>query len=269
MPKKITLVQSADLIRDDSTLALGGMTLYRRPVTFVRAILQRETRPKDIQLVAFTAGYAADLLVGAGCVRAIRSVYFGLESFGFAPMFTQQTGAGKLTVIEETETSLVLGLRARAGRVPYLPSVAWQGTDLLALRPDIYTIQDPYTNESLTAFPAIQVDVAVIHALAVDAEGNAAINNNLAVDQLLVYAADTVIVTTESFLERLEPAVDHTLIPAAGIDYVAHTPNGAAPTSCYPLYRMRGREFAAYVDACAREGGFEAYLRDFIKQDHP
>lgn len=269
MPQRQLLPQAAELIRDNITLALGGMTLYRRPVAFVRALLQRKTPPKTLTLLAFTAGYAADLLVGAGCVSAVRSVYFGLESFGFAPMFTQRAGDGTLRIIEETETSLVLGLRATAGRVPYLPSIAWQGTDLLKLRPDVTTITAPYTDENLTAFPAIPVDVAVIHALAVDAEGNAAINNNLAIDQLLVYAADTVIVTTETYVDRLEPTAERTLIPAAGIDYVCLAPHGAAPTSCYPLYKLRGREFAAYVDACATEGGFSEYLQRFVGESHP
>lgn len=268
-PTILTLPQVAALVRDKATLALGGMTLYRRPVAFVRALLQRETPPQDLTLLAFTAGYAADLLVGAGCVAAVRSAYFGLESFGFAPMFTQRATAGTLRVVEETETSVVLGLRARAARLPYIASSAWQGTDLLRLRPDVTTIQAPYTGENLTAFPAIPVDIAVIHALAADADGNAAINNNLALDQLLVYAADTVIVTAEQFVERLTPAANHTIIPAAGINYLCHAPNGAAPTSCYPLYPLRGREFAAYVDACTTEDGFAHYLEAFVGEAHP
>jgi len=33
------LADAAALVRDGDTLALGGMTLYRRPVAFARALL--------------------------------------------------------------------------------------------------------------------------------------------------------------------------------------------------------------------------------------
>ncbi len=260
----ISLAAAAALVKPGCTLALGGMALYRRPVGFVRALLQRTPTATDLTLLAFTGGYAADLLIGAGCVAAIRSVYVGLESFGLAPMFTQRANNGTLHIIEETETSLVMGLRARVAGVGHLPSRAWQGTDLLRLRDDVTTITDPYTNEALTAFPAIGVDVAVLHALEMDRAGNVAINNNLGIDQLLVYAADTVIVTAETQVERITPAPHKTFIPAAGVDYVCHVPRGARPTSCYPLYRLQGRVFANYVEACAA-GEFDAYLANFIE----
>src|SRR5262245_36975735 len=85
----ISLEEAAALVSDGQTIALGGMTVYRRPVGFVKALLRRDPRPRDLTLLCFTAGYESDLLIGAGCVSTVRSVYFGLESFGLAPMFTE------------------------------------------------------------------------------------------------------------------------------------------------------------------------------------
>ncbi|MEO0565627.1 MAG: CoA-transferase [Chloroflexota bacterium] len=263
MVQRIDLQTAADLITDNSMIALGGMALYRRPVAFVRALLRRSP-PQNLTLLAFTAGYAADLMIGTGCVTTIRTVYAGLEVFGFAPMFTVRASSGELRVQEETETSIVLGLRAAAAGVGYLPSLAWQGTDLLDLRLDVHSITDPYTAEPLTAFPAINPDVAVIHALAVDANGNAAINNNLAIDQLLVYASRTVIVTTESFVDVLRPSGDHTIIPSTGINFICHAAGGARPTSCFPLYKLEGSVLAGYVEDCSRDAGFDEHLAAFI-----
>jgi glutaconate CoA-transferase subunit A len=251
-----------------ATLALGGMTLYRRPVGFVRALLKSPEPATNLTLIAFTAGYAADLLIGAGRIGTLRCCYMGLEAFGFAPMFTEFANQGKLNILEESEVSIVMGLRAAVGGTNFLPSTAWQGTDMLALRPDVKTIEDPYTGELLTAFPAIHVDVAVIHALVADHEGNIAINRNLAIDQLLVYAADTVIVTVEQIVDRIHPTPDLVMIPAAGIDVICHLPDGARPTSCYPLYPMQGRVFSEYVELCAA-GSFSDYLAGFIAGDSP
>lgn len=255
---------AAALVPDGATLALGGMTMYRRPVAFVRELLKRNPRPKDLTLLCFTAGYESDLLVGAGCVRRVRSCYFGLESFGLAPMFTDAVQQGRIEVIEETEASLSMGIRARAGGVGFMPSRAWIGTDLPKLRPDVKTVIDPYSGEELMAFPAISCDVAVIHALAGDEAGNVMLNNNLGVDLELFYTASTVIVTVETRVERLERSVDGLLVPAPGATHIVHMPRGAYPTSCYPDYPIGGGEIMRYVDAC-NAGKFDEYLDEVLK----
>ena len=170
-----------DLIDSSMTIALGGMTLCRRPVAFVRELIRHERRPQNLTLLAFTAGFASDMLIGMGMVSKIRSCYVGMEIFGLAPMFTERANRGAIQIVEETESSLVFGLRAKVSQSGYLPSPAWQGTDLLTLRPDVGTVSDPYRDQQLTAFPSISVDVAIIHALEVDSQGNIAINNNLAI----------------------------------------------------------------------------------------
>jgi glutaconate CoA-transferase subunit A len=263
MAELITLDAAAGLIADHSTLALGGMTLYRRPVAFVRALLRRQPLPTGLTLLCFTAGFESDLLVGAGCAAAVRSVYFGLESFGFAPMFTEAAQQGRINVIEETEASLSLGMRATMSGVGFMPSHAWIGTDLPLLRPDVRTTADPYTGEPLMAFPAVRCDVAVLHGLAADQDGSVALNYNIGVDLELVYIADVVIVTVERLVEKLERSVKYFLVPAPGADYIVHAPRGAYPTSCYPDYPLAGGELLRYVDACAA-GQFAAYLDTFI-----
>lgn len=263
MAEFITVTQAADLITDGMTLALGGMTLYRRPVGFVQALLNRASRPKHLTLLSFTCGYESDLLVGAGCVSKVRTVYFGLEAFGLAPMFTEKAIRGEIEVIEETEASLVLGLRAHISGVGYLPSTAWIGTDLPELRPDVRTVTDPYTGDTLSAFPAVPVDVAVLHAIEADHSGNVSINHNLGIDPELVFAAKTVIVTAERLVDHVERSADRHIIPAPGAHYIALCPQGAVPTSCYPLYRMRGGELMRYVESC-NGGEFDAYLAQVL-----
>lgn len=266
MVEFLSLSEAAQLIPDGCTLALGGMTLYRRPVAFVRALLQRDPRPKDLNLLCFTAGFESDLLVGAGCVAKSRSCYFGLQEFGFAPMFTEKANRGEIEIIEETEASLVLGLRAATAGIGFMPSHAWIGTDVPMLRPDVKTISDPYTGENLMAFPATPVDVAVIHALEADHEGNVKLNNNLGIDMELVYAAQTVIVTTERIVEQVKKSADGVIIPAPGANVIVETPRGAWPTSCYPLYPIGGGELLRYVEMC-NAGEFEAYLAAFTRSD--
>jgi glutaconate CoA-transferase subunit A len=261
MTELISLVEAAELVLDGMTVALGGMTVYRRPAAFARQLLRRSPRPKDLTLLCFTAGYESDLLIGGGCVGTVRSAYFGLESFGLAPMFTEAANKGQIRILEETEASLAAGIRARTSNVSFMPSRAWIGTDLPRLRPDVKTVTDPYTGEELMAFPAIGCDIAVLHGLEGDRDGNVKLNNNLGVDMELVYIADTVVVTVERLVDHCERTTDSFLIPSPGVTYIAHAPRGAFPTSCYPDYPVSGGEFLRYIDAC-NAGQFEVYVAE-------
>jgi len=259
--KLIPLAETPTLLPPTATLGLGGMTLYRRPVAFVRALLHHThshtpSLPYSLTLLTFTASYESDLLVGAGLVKRIRTCYFGLEAFGLAPMFTQAANLGDVEIVEETEASLGFGLRATLANVGFMPGRGWLGTDLPKLRPDVKTVADPYSGETLIAFPAIACDVAVIHALKADHAGNAIIGGNMGVDVELAMMARTTIVTAEEIVEKLDRAD----IPGPAVHHVAHAPRGAWPTSCHPLYPLGGSEILRYIDTCNNEQ-FDEYWR--------
>jgi glutaconate CoA-transferase subunit A len=260
LTKQISLRDAASLLQDRHTLALGGLMLYRRPTAFVYEVLRRATPPTGLTLLTFTAGYESDLLVGAGCISRVRTCYFGLESFGFAPMFTAAAQNGSLHIQEETEVSLAAGLRATMHGVSFTPSTAWQGTDLLRLRPDVKTIQDPYTGQTLTAFPAIRADIAVIHALVADRQGNCRLNDNWGMDRELVMVAERVIVTAEEVVDSLTEGVT---LSGVVVDQVVHAPQGASPSSCYPHYPVDGLELLDYMDDCI-VGQFPTYLEKVL-----
>ena len=261
---RLSLSEAAAELHSGQTLALGGSMLYRRPVAFVYELLRRSPPPNDLTLLCFTAAYESDLLVGAGCVRRVRTCYFGLEAFGLAPMFTEAATQNQLDIVEETEASLASGIRAQMAGVGFMPSTAWLGTDLLTLRPDVKTLRDPYSGEELAAFPAITCDMAVIHALVADKHGNARLNKNLGIDPELAIIAPTVIVTAERVVDSLTEDVD---LPGPLVTGVVEAPRGAWPTSCYPHYPIAGGEVLRYVESCAN-GHFDRYLREAIEPNH-
>ncbi len=259
MDKVISMEEAVSLIKPGSLLAIGGMTLYRRPVSFVRALLkhyQVHQEPADLTLLSFTGGYECDLLIGAGMVRRVRSCYFGLEIFGLAPMFTYAANHGEIEVMEETEGSLAFGLRAQMAGIGFMPGRGWLGTDLPRLRPDVRTVVDPYNGEELMAFPAIRPDVAVIHALQADPDGNAKIGTNRGVDEELSLTAEKVIITAEEIVPELCQAD----LVAPFTTAVVHAPRGASPTSCHPLYALDGEALLAYTDQVTDPSSFQAYI---------
>jgi glutaconate CoA-transferase subunit A len=266
--KVIGLRQAAELVPPTGCrLAFGGVTLYRRPMAFVLALLERHVRdaaPNDLELVCFTAGVESDLLVGAKMVSSVRSCYFGLEVFGFAPHYSAAAAAGELKIIDESEASLAAGLRASLGGIGFVPSQAWIGTDMPKLRPDVKTVLDPYSGKELMAFPAIEIDLAVIHALEADAEGNALIGGNHGVDPELALVAETVVVTAE----KISPGLEKADIVAPAVDAVVLAPSGAWPTSCHPLYPLDGLAILDYTEKAGTDG-YGDLLDDWQRRHGP
>jgi glutaconate CoA-transferase subunit A len=266
MQDKLVSLRAAALdVPSGCTLAIGGTTLYRRPVAFVKALIQRfqETgEPNNLTLLAFTAGIECDLLVGAGMVSRLRTCYFGLEIFGLAPMFTYYANRGEIELLEETEASLAFGLRAQMAGIGFMPGRAWLGTDLPSLRPDVRTVKDPYTGETLMAFPAIHPDVAVIHAIRVDTAGNADIGENKGVDEELGLTAEKLIITAEEIIPQLTKAN----LVAPLVHAMALTPGGAAPTSCHPCYPLDGSALLAYTEQVSDPSSFQTYLHRWLAE---
>lgn len=254
--KRMSMAAACRLVEDSHTIGIGGMTIYRRPVSFVRALVNQETPPKQLTLLSFTAGIGCDMLVGAGLISQVRTCYFGLESFGLAPMFTRAAARNEIRIIEESEASIANGLRAKMARVGFMPSRAWIGTDMFKVRPDVKTIIDPYTEQTLVAFPAIACDVSVVHALKADVYGNCVLGGNPAVDLELTTVAERVIITAEEVVEQLPGPID---IPGNPVTAVVHAPGGALPTSCYPKYPIDGEQILAYISAC-NGGEFDEYI---------
>jgi len=264
MDKNLSLEEAANMVKSGDRLALGGMTLYRRPVGFVRALLKkylRDEEPKDLTLISFTAGFECDLLVGMGMVSKIRTCYFGLEIFGLAPMFTYYANRGLVEVCEETEASIALGLRAQMAGIGFMPGRGWIGTDLPKLRPDVKTVLDPYSGEELMAYPAIQPDVSVIHALQADTHGNAIIGNNKGIDEELPIASKMVIITTEKLIPELKKCD----LVSPFTHAVALAPNGALPSSCHPLYPLDGEMILSYAESVSDPDTFDNFIHKWLK----
>ncbi len=263
MNKLVHFKEVMPLIQPNSMIAIGGMTLYRRPVTFVTQLIKHAFQTQltyNLTLLSLTGGYEGDLLIGSGLVKTVRSCYFGLETFGFAPMFTYYGNRGELTILEETEASLAFGLRAQMAGIHFMPGRGWIGTDLPSLRPDVKTIVDPYSGELLMAFPALKPDIVIIHALLADPDGNAIIGKNKALDEELSITADLVVITAE----EITPELDRADIVAPFVDFVIEAPYGAKPSSCHPRYGVDGKTLLEYTSSVNDPVSFNDYIQHLL-----
>jgi len=259
MAELVALQDVPALVPAGARLALGGMTLYRRPVALVRELLRAGVG--DLELITFTGGFETDVLIGARRVRRLRSCYVGLESLGLAPMFTRAATAGDLELVEETEATLALGLRAALARVDFLPHSGILGTDIPAVRPDLQTVRAPGTGREMIAVPPLRPEVALLHAPRADRRGNVHLGGNLTLDREIAALAEVTVVSVERLVDALEPG-EADLIETA-VTHLVECPGGARPTSCWPVHPLQATALLVYQAAAAMEA-FDPWLEAFL-----
>jgi glutaconate CoA-transferase subunit A len=145
--------------------------------------------------------------------------------------------------------TLVAGLRAASYGVPFQPVGGVHGSELARIN-GWQTLRDPYgSGKDVYVIPAIQPDVAVIHASEVDAQGNARVYGSPFWDHPLTRAAKRVLVTAERLVPTdvlcLQPEL--TLVPGFMVEAVAIVPQGAWPGSMHPLYEIDYPAVEAYM----------------------
>jgi glutaconate CoA-transferase subunit A len=261
-PTKVTTMAAALAGSGDGDLiALGGMTLFRRPVAAAAELIRRGLR--DLTLIDYTGGFEGDILIGAGCVAKVRSCYFGLDVLGLAPMHRQALAAGEIELVDESEVTLALALRAARAHVDFMPARIFDGTGFPVPGSRLERVRSPFSGREYVAVPALTPDLAIVHATVADAAGNAFLGSDYGLDADLAATARTTVLTTERLVETADLGDGDVDILGASVDHVVLAPRGAYPTACLPDYDVDFGFLADYVEACA-EGRFEGYLEDHV-----
>lgn len=238
-------------LRDGMTIGIGGWGSRRKPMSLVRAILRSGL--KDLTIVTY-GGPDVGLLCATGKAKKVVYGFVSLDSIPLEPHFRKARQNGTIESVELDEGAFYLGLMAAAHRVPFYPTRAGLGTDMLTTNPHIRTVRSPYDDgEELVAIPAVHLDVALLHMNRVDARGNCQfLGPDLYFDDLMAMAADKVFVSAEQIIpteDFLKHGPVHTLrIPRMYVTGVVEAPMGAHFTECPPDYERDEafqREYAA------------------------
>ena len=248
--KRMTHAGVVAQIRDGMTIGIGGWGSRRKPMSLVRALLRSDV--SDLTVVSY-GGPDVGLLCKAGKVRKLVFGFVSLDSVPLEPHFRAARQAGSIEVTELDEGMLQWGLFAAANRLPFLPTRAGLGSDVLGVNPDLKLVRDPYDDGEFVAMPALRLDVALIHANRADQRGNAQfLGPDPYFDDLFCLAADRAfvsaerVVATESLLD--EGGVQTLRINRSMVAGVVEAPGGAHFTSCVPDYdrdEAFQREYAA------------------------
>jgi glutaconate CoA-transferase, subunit A len=254
----------AELVHDGDTVALEGFT-HLIPVAAAHEIIRQGRR--DLTLVRMTPDIVYDQLIGAGCARKLVFSWGGNPGVGSLHRFREAIQHGwpvPLEIEEHSHAGMANRYAAAASGLPFAVLRGYQGTDLPAHTDTIRPITCPFTGETLTAVPALDLDVAIVHAQRADRHGNVQMWGLTGVQKEAVLGARRSLVTVEEIVDELDPRADAVVLPKWVVDRVAEVPGGAYPSYAHGYYDRDNEAYRAW-DAISRDRDrFAAWLRDEV-----
>jgi glutaconate CoA-transferase, subunit A len=262
--KRMSLEDAVGQISDGMTIGIGGWGSRRKPMALVRALCRSPV--KDLTVVSY-GGPDVGLLCAYKKVRKVIFGFVTMDSIPLEPHFRAARQAGELEVMEIDEGMFQWGLYAAANRLPFMPTRAGLGSDVLTTNPSLKTITSPYGGEEVVAMPPLKLDVALVHMNRADAQGNAQyLGPDVYFDDLFCMAADEAFVSCERIVATEDFAKEgslHTLrISRMYTSGVIEAPRGAHFTSCVPDYDRDEAFQTAYAKAAADD--WDAFRAKYI-----
>ncbi|MDP4509475.1 CoA transferase subunit A [Nonomuraea turcica] len=243
--------QVAGALESGMTVGIGGWGSRRKPMALVSALLRSPVR--DLTIVSY-GGPDVGMLCAAGKVRKVVAPFVTLDTIPLEPHFRRARQAGEIEFTEYDEGMFMFGLLAAAHRLPFLPTRAGMGSDVMRVNPGLRTVRSPYEDgEELVAVPALTMDVALVHLNRADARGNAQyLGPDPYFDDLYAKAAARCYVSCERFVDTAdllkEGPVQSLLISRSMVTGVVEAPGGAGFTSCEPDYGRDEERQRRYVE---------------------
>ncbi len=250
--KRMTEAEVVARLTDGMTLGIGGWGSRRKPMSLVRAIARSSLR--DLTIVSF-GGPDVGLLCAAKKVRKLVYGFVSLDSIPLEPHFRAARQRGAVEVLELDEGMLQWGLYAASLRLPFLPTRAGLGSDLLLHHPELKTVKSPYGDDELVAMPALTLDAAIVHVHRADAAGNGLLlGPDPFFDDLFCGAAKLRFLSCEKLVATAELAAAPLATPRIRrdlVDGVVEAPGGAWFTDCEPDYPRDEKLQREYAEAAS------------------
>ncbi len=237
------------------------------PMALIRALIRRGAKDLHVLTVPIN-GLAADMLIGAGCVRRIECAAVSLGEAGLAPRFGAAVENGTVEIVDSTCPAIHTGLQAAEKGVPFMPLGGLIGSDIVKHRSDWKVVDDPLEagNGPIVLIPAISPDVAVIHSPLADRDGNVWIGRRREL-ATIAHAAKTLLVTVEKIQDEsllASEASAAATLPGFYVTALAEVAEGAKPMGLIEHYPPDTDEIARYSQMARSQDGFDAYLQETV-----
>jgi glutaconate CoA-transferase, subunit A len=254
----------AGLVGDGDSVALEGFT-HLIPFAAAHEIIRQKKR--DLTLVRMTPDLVYDQMIGTGTASKLIFSWGGNPGVGSLHRFRDAVEHGwprPLGIEEHSHAGMANRYVAGASNLPFAVLRGYVGTDLPEVTPTIKPIECPFTGERLAAVPALNPDVAVIHAQQADRRGNVAIWGIVGIQKEAALCARRVIVTVEEVVEEFEPRPFQIVLPWVAIDVVAVEPEGARPSYADGYYDRDNAFYEAWDEVGRDRERFAGWMERHV-----
>jgi glutaconate CoA-transferase subunit A len=271
----------AAFVHDGDCVAFGGFVTNRRPYVLVREILRQ--RRRGLYVEGGPSGGDIDMLIGAGCVRALMVSY--IANSGFTPVcrrFREALEDGSLLFEDFSLDVQTIAYHGAALGLPYVPLKNMLGSDLSArwgisreerakhpkLPREKFIIQEnPFApGDFLCCVPTPRLDAACIHAHMASPDGTCRILGAQFQDLDIAVAAARTIVSCENLVsdEEIRRQPECNSLPGLCVDAVVHVPRGAHPAQCFGLYDYDMDFYREYDLASRSREDFARFMDRYV-----
>jgi glutaconate CoA-transferase subunit A len=256
----------AALVSDGDSVALEGFT-HLIPFAAGHELL-RQGRTQ-LELIRMTPDILYDQMIGVGAARKLVFSYAGNPGVGSLHRIRDVVEHGwphPIEIEEHSHAGMANRYAAGAAGLPCGLMRGYVGTDL-EHHTRVERVTCPFTGQELVAVPALNPEVAIVHAQEADRHGNVQLWGIPGVQKEAVLAARRSLVTVERIVDTLELRPGGIVIPGWAIDLVAEAPGGSRPSYSLGIverdnafYREWDRisrdrdEFTAWMDAHVLNG---------------
>ncbi len=284
LPKKIDLKEAISEINNGDMLTFSGFTIWRRPMAAIYEIIRQKI--KDLHLVEVNGGTHSDLLIGAGCVKIWESCWIGHELYGkIGANLARKAENGEVVIEDYSHVQILSRMVAGAMGLPYMPTYASMGTDMLNPKYDhlekiglrdgsnpkipkkkYEIVDDPFYGSQLLHIPSCNPDVCIAHVQMVGEGGTVRVEGQNYSDSEVIKASDKVIViaekvVTEEYIRR-EPT--RNLVAGHEIDYIVELPLAGHPTGCFGEYEADGEFIKNYYSKTKTQEGLDEWVDEWV-----
>jgi len=257
-------------LRDGQTVAMEGFT-HLIPYAAGHEVIRQVKR--DLTIIRMTPDILYDQLIGMGLVRKMVFSWGGNPGVGSLHRMRDAVENGfpqRLELEEHSHAAMANAYEAGASNLPFAVFRGYKGVDLPKVNPNIRSVTCPYTGEVLATVPAIRPDVAIIHALRADRQGNVLLEGIVGVQKEAVLAARSSIVTVEEIVDDFGPrSANAVILPSWTVGAIVHVQGGAYPSYAHGYYK-RANAFYIGWDGIAREREtFAAWMKANVLDGSP
>ena len=268
-PSKLVSMRQAigEHVPSGSAVLMGAALEQMIPFSAGHEIIRQGRR--DLTLVGPISDMLFDQMIGAGCVSRVMAAWVGNASAGVGYCFrraVQHAIPNAIETVDYTNFTMAMALHAAALGVPFLPTYAALGSDLVKSNANLVEFASPVNEDRLIAVRALRPDAAIVAVQRADTFGNSHLWGNLGVAIDGARASRKVIVVAEEIVspEVIASDPNRTLLPGFLVAAVVHEPWGGHPSPVQGYYGRDHASFAEYHEQSRKEEDFQGWLENWV-----